>query len=175
MVRLPQHASDLDFVGVALRHGHGYEFSGVENTDSYQILAVPYVSKSSPTVFFCFGVFVGIGGYKLGLTANNSWFLNTSCSVRTVCNSTTLAHGHIVSDGHDAHDAHALLAGPRSGWQNLSLQAVGSTLTAKINGNAVATAVDSQWANGYAGLFCGWHPAYAKSFSVEAAGRNTVS
>ena len=52
----------------------------------------------------------------------------------------------------------------------MRLQAVGTTLRAEINGRVVATVSDSKWANGYAGLFCGWHAAHAKSFSVEAGG-----
>ena len=76
----------------------------------------------------------------------------------------TLAHGQIAADS----DIDAVNGGLRAGWQHLSLQAVGTTLTAKINGQVVATVSDSKWANGYAGLFCGWHAAHAKSFSVEA-------
>ena len=98
--------------------------------------------------------FSAIGGYKFGLAASNRWFLNTSCAVRTVCNATTLAEG--VYTG----------ASLRAGWQSVSLEAKGAVLKGSINGVAVATVADSAWTNGYAGLFCGWHASYAKSFSV---------
>ena len=56
----------------------------------------------------------------------------------------------------------------RKGWQSVSLEAKGTVLKGSINGVVVTTVTDSARANGYAGLFCGWHVPYAKSFSVAA-------
>eukprot|EP01052_Picozoa_sp_SAG31_P037853 SAG31_NODE_4956_length_2836_cov_1.271830_1_plen_610_part_00 len=124
-LRLPANASGTDFAGVASRHGHGYEFSG-------------------------------IGGYKFGLTARNDWFLNISCSVHTICNATTLAAGTYTRKGD----------GLREGWQTVSLNAKGAMLTASINGEIVVTVRNTKWGSGYAGLFCGWHASFAKSFTI---------
>ncbi len=98
--------------------------------------------------------FESIGGYKLALAASGQWWLNATG------NATSLASGHLEG-GHLANVKHA--------WQQLSLRAVGKTLTAMINGKMLATVKDGAWADGYAGLSTGWHAGWFRELMVDSA------
>ena len=93
----------------------------------------------------------GLDAYHLQLSDSGTWtLLKTDDS----WNSTTLASGTVAAPGTGT-------------WHNLSLGFQGSTITAKIDGTAVATVTDTSYTGGQVGLgTTGYYPVEYSNFSV---------
>lgn len=71
----------------------------------------------------------------------------------------------------------ALLAGNRSlvsgtqqlqgGWHQVTLEAVGDQLSARVDDQLLTTTSDSTWSQGWAAIGSGWHEAFFDDFSLE--------
>jgi galactosylceramidase len=84
-------------------------------------------------------------GYWMSIDSRGNWKLNRQ--------SETLKLGKGL-----------LAAGP---WQKIGIRLAGDHITALLNGKELATAVDTKYRNGLAGLGCGWQKAYFDNFSVK--------
>ena len=58
-------------------------------------------------------------------------------------------------------------AGGQPAWHSLSLHFAGTTIGAALDGQALATVVDSTYSRGMATLGCGWHQAYFDNFEAS--------
>ena len=94
--------------------------------------------------------FSAAGGYVLQISpATGMWTLATGNTHERV-----LAHG-------------ACPGSPScTGWIELEIAMVGSTIIASIGGKTVATVTDTTFSNGMAGLGSGWHPSWFQRFAV---------
>ena len=99
-------------------------------------------------------------GYCLIVDANHTWYLANGGTKGPVGRDipSVLSHGQLpaaVSGG-----------GGKVAWHMLSLEVVGSSITASVDGQKVAAVTDTKYQHGMVALGSGWHLAYFDSFSI---------